>query len=79
MNFSTTSSTSVSASYSDSFTSLVYPPDDSLVTEGTYASVYPYYSGRVTGYDTFSESISVPDLELPVTEVIFVASYLTIL
>ena len=76
----TTSSTSVSPSYEYSFTALISSPDDYLVMVGTYPSVYPYSSGRVTGYYAVSEPIAAfPELELPVPEVVFVASYLTII
>ena len=75
----TISSNSVSTSYAASFTDLVYPLFDSLVTGDTQASVYPNSSGRVTGYYAVSELIAVPDLESPVTEVNFLASWLTII
>ena len=76
---STTSSNSVSPSYVASCAALVSPPDCSLVIGGNYDSVYPYSSGRFTGYSAVSESIAVPDLEFPVPEVLFVASHLIII
>ena len=70
----TTSSTSISLSDAYYLTDLVYPTNDSIVTGGTHDSVYLYSSGWVTGYYAVSESIAVPDLDLPVTEIISVAS-----
>ena len=77
----TPSSTSVSPSYSysASCTALVYPTDNYLATGVTYASVSTSSSGWVTGYYAVTESIVVSDVDLPVPEVIFLASELTII
>ena len=61
-------------SYVTSFTALVSPPDDYIVTGGTYASLHPYSSWWVTGYYTVSELIAVSDIELLMIELIFLAS-----
>ena len=52
----------------------VSPTNASPVTFINSSSVYPSYSGLVTRDSEFSEAIAVPDMELPVPAVIFLAS-----
>ena len=75
----TTSSTLVSSSYTASCTDLISPLHAPIVAGVTYASVSPSYYRWITGYYSVSEAITVPDLELPVTTVRFVASELNII
>ena len=79
INLPTTPATLVSPSFAASCTYFFFPRDASPVTGVPSYSVYLSYYGWVTGYYSFSESMSVPDLKFPVPSTILVASELTII